>query len=79
MSGIKETLEVIDFGLALATGIISSLSDDGKSSFADALNFGATFLALPAAFENISDLPSELSSRFSRRRSGKTIHGIREV
>jgi hypothetical protein len=58
--GIKETTEVIDFGLALFSAVVESLKNDGKITFADLPNFGPAVLAVPAAIGDVQLVPAEL-------------------
>jgi S-ribosylhomocysteine lyase LuxS involved in autoinducer biosynthesis len=57
---IKETLEVIDFGMSVANGVYVSLKNDGKITAADAVNFMPALMALPAALEGADKVPAEL-------------------
>lgn len=58
--GIKETLEVIDFGMAVSGGVFESLKNDGKITFGDMTNFTQAAMTITPAFENIGQIPAEL-------------------
>lgn len=60
MESIKETKEVIDFGLAVGSGIAQALQDDGKITLADITKFMPAVLALPAAILDVQKVPVEL-------------------
>lgn len=57
---IKNTLDVIDFGMAIGNGVAKSLKDDGKVTVGDLPNFMPAVMLLPATIEGISDIPAEL-------------------
>lgn len=58
---IKETLDVIDFGMAVADGVFASLKGDGKITMTDVGNFLPALTALPAALESADKVPAELT------------------
>lgn len=59
--GIKETKEVLAFGVALGMAIDKSLADDGKISLADAANLVDPLMKAPAALSGITEVGLELS------------------
>ena len=59
MKGIKETSELLRFGLNLATGCVKSLAD-GKITFTDSIHFKDAILNVTDAFDGISEVPAEL-------------------
>ncbi|MBI1939177.1 MAG: hypothetical protein HYS25_13795 [Ignavibacteriales bacterium] len=58
--GIEETLDALDFTIALANGVIATLKD-GKVSVADIPNFIKPLIKLPAAISGIDKVPAELN------------------
>lgn len=58
--GIKETKEVLKFGVELGEAVDRALSDD-KMDIADLVQLVPAFTAAGAAFENISLVPKELA------------------
>ncbi len=60
MATIKETLEVIDLGLALSGAVVASLKD-GKIDSVDVPNLFPLFTVLMPAIEGIDQIPTELS------------------
>ena len=60
MTDIKNTLEVIDFGMAIAQGVFGALKDDGKITIGDLPQLMPALVAMPAAIEGIDQLPAEL-------------------
>ena len=57
--GIKETLEVIDFGLAIGEGLKKSL-DDGKVDASDFANFGPALMAIIPALDGVGGVVEEI-------------------
>lgn len=58
--GIKETLEVIDLGLAIGYGIGKSY-EDGKFQATDIANFMPAVMEIPDALTGIGEVPNELA------------------
>jgi len=59
MAGIKETKDVLACIISLANGMGKSL-EDGKLSMTDIGYFLDMFMGIPAAIENISEVPEEI-------------------
>lgn len=60
MAGIKETLEVIDFGIAVSELVVKSMKD-GKIGVEDVQHIFPVILAAGPAFSGIGELKDELS------------------
>lgn len=60
MAGIKNTLEVIDLGMAISGAVVSSMKD-GKVDSADVPNLFPLFPVLMPAIEDLDQIPTELS------------------
>lgn len=60
MAGIKETKEVVKFGLSIGHGIDKSMAD-GELGFADVVHFYDAMQSAGAAFKDISKVPGELA------------------
>lgn len=61
MLGIKETKELLVFGLDVGEGVFKSYADDGKITFGDATNFSDAVISVPAALKGVTDVPAELA------------------
>lgn len=61
MAGIKELKEVIAFGMAVGSGAVIAINDDGKITLGDATAFTPAVIALPAALEGITEIPVEIA------------------
>ena len=59
--GIEETKEVVQFGIALANGIVKTLGD-GKVTVSDIPNFISAVMKLPAALNGLEKVPAELDN-----------------
>ena len=58
--GIKETSELLRFGLNLANGCAKSMAD-GKITLLDSIYFKDAVIHAPEAFSNVVDVPLELA------------------
>lgn len=57
--GIEETLDVVDFGVAIANGAVKSLKD-GKVGISDIPHFISPLIKLPTALTGIDKVPAEI-------------------